>query len=200
MNGIDKARTHWFLRNVLPHESDLRRWLVKNPVLGIDPDDIIQEAYTILAELPSVEGIHHPRAYLFQVARSLIVRHIRRARIVSITAIDNLESLDRADDSATPEQLAIDRDELRRLAAAIAAMPTKTQEAFILRRVKGLSQRQIASEMEISENTVEKHISRGTRFLIKWFGDGGSARSHASRDVELEIASSDGRARNESRH
>jgi len=200
MNGIDRARTHWFLRNILPHEPALRRWLARSPVPGVDPDDVIQEAYTVLAELPSIEGILHPRAYLFQVARSLVVRHIRRARIVSITAIDNLESLDRADDGATPEQQAIDRDELRRLAVAIAAMPGKTQEAFILRRVRGLSQRQIASEMQISENTVEKHISRGTRFLIKWFGDGGSARSHASRDVELEIASSDGRARNESRH
>ena len=200
MNGIDRARTHWFLRNILPHEPALRRWLARSPVPGVDPDDVIQEAYTVLAELPSIEGILHPRAYLFQVARSLVVRHIRRARIVSITAIDNLESLDRADDGATPEQQAIDRDELRRLAVAIAAMPGKTQEAFILRRVRGLSQRQIASEMQISENTVEKHISRGTRFLIKWFGDGGSARSHASRDVELEIASSDGRTRNESRH
>ena len=200
MNGIDRARTHWFLRNILPHEPALRRWLTRSPVPGVDPDDVIQEAYTVLAELPSIEGILHPRAYLFQVARSLVVRHIRRARIVSITAIDNLESLDRADDGATPEQQAIDRDELRRLAVAIAAMPGKTQEAFILRRVRGLSQRQIASEMQISENTVEKHISRGTRFLIKWFGDGGSARSHASRDVELEIASSDGRTRNESRH
>jgi len=200
MNGIDRARTHWFLRNILPHEPALRRWLARSPVPGVDPDDVIQEAYTVLAELPSIEGILHPRAYLFQVARSLVVRHIRRARIVSITAIDNLESLDRADDGATPEQQAIDRDELRRLAVAIAAMPGKTQEAFILRRVRGLSQRQIASEMQISENTVEKHISRGTRFLIKWFGDGGNARSHASRDVELEIASSDGRTRNESRH
>lgn len=200
MDGIDRERTRWFLRAILPHEPALRRWLARSPTPGIDPDDIIQEAYTILSEMDSVDRIHNPRAYLFQVARSLVVRHIRRAQIVAIHAIDNLERLDHPDDAASPEQHAIDRDELSRLAQAIAAMPGKTREAFILRRVRGLSQREIATEMRISENTVEKHIARGTRFLIEWFGRGGKARSQASRDRDMEIASFDVEAGNQSKH
>jgi RNA polymerase sigma-70 factor (ECF subfamily) len=200
MHGFDRDRTRWFLRHILPHESALRGWLVRRTVVGIDVDDIIQESYAVLAEMDSVDGIRFPRAYLFQVARSLIVRHIRRAQIVSIQAVDDLGRLDHPDDAPSPEQCAIDRDELRRLATAIAAMPLKTREAFILRRVEGFSQREIAAQMRISENTVEKHISRGVRFLIDWFGHGGKARSQASRDMDSEIASSDDRARNKSRH
>ncbi len=200
MNGTERERARWLLRNVLPHEPALRGWLSRRALPGLDPDDIIQESYTILAELESVDAIHYPRAYLFQVARSVITRHVRRTRIVPIHAVDDLERLDHPDDAASPEQQAIDRDELRRLAHAIAAMPLKTRQAFILRRVEGLPQREIAAQMRISENTVETHISRGIRFLIDWFGRGGKTSPQTSRRMEAEIASIDGRARNQSRH
>ncbi|KQZ29333.1 RNA polymerase sigma factor [Caulobacter sp. Root1472] len=200
MSAADRERTRWFLRNVLPHEAALRGWLSRAAPPGIDADDIIQEAYTILAELETVDAIRHPRAYLFQVARSVIMRHVRRARIVPIHTVDDLERLEQAENAASPEQYAIDRDELRQLAHAIAAMPLKTREAFILRRVRDMPQREIAARMQISENTVETHISRGVLFLIDWFGRGGNRRSQTSKTLEAEIASIDGRARNQSRH
>ena len=200
MSAADRERTRWFLRNVLPHEAALRGWLSRAAPPGVDPDDIIQESYTILAELETVDAIRHPRAYLFQVARSVIMRHVRRARIVPIHTVDDLERLEQAENAASPEQYAIDRDELRQLAHAIAAMPLKTREAFILRRVRDMPQREIAARMRISENTVETHISRGVLFLIDWFGRGGNRRSQTSKTLEAEIASIDGRARNQSRH
>lgn len=200
MSGIDRERARWFLRNVLPHEPALRGWLSRRNLPGIDADDVIQEAYTILAELETVDTILYPRAYLFQVVRSVITRHVRRARIVPIHAVDDLERLGYPDDAASPEQHAIDRDELRQLARAIAAMPLKTREAFILRRVEGMPQRQIAAQMRISENTVETHIARGIRFLIDWFGGSGNRGAQTSRKTESEIASINGRAKNQSRH
>jgi len=200
MSAADRERTRWFLRNILPHEAALRGWLSRSAPAGVDPDDVIQESYAILAELETVDAIRHSRAYLFQVARSVIMRHVRRARIVPIHTVDDLERLDQPESAASPEQYAIDRDELRQLARAIAAMPLKTREAFILRRVRDLPQREIAARMRISENTVETHISRGILFLIDWFGRGGNKRSQTSRNMEAEIASIDGRARNQSRH
>jgi len=200
MSAADRERTRWFLRTILPHEPALRGWLSRAAPVGVDPDDVIQESYAILAELETVDAIRHPRAYLFQVARSVIMRHVRRARIVPIHTVDDLERLEQPENAASPEQYAIDRDELRQLAHAIAAMPLKTREAFILRRVRDMPQREIAARMRISENTVETHISRGVLFLIDWFGRGGNRRSQTSRTLEAEIASIDGRTRNQSRH
>jgi RNA polymerase sigma-70 factor (ECF subfamily) len=200
MDGTDRERARWLLRNILPHEPALRSWLARRPVAGIEPDDIIQESYTILAELEQVDTIRHPRAYLFQVARSVVTRHVRRARIVPIHVVDDLDRLDQPDDAASPEQYAIDRDELNHLARAIAAMPLKTREAFILRRVEGLPQRAIAAQMGISENTVETHISRAIRFLIDWFGRGGKTPPQTSRDMEPEKITFDDRTRRQSQH
>ena len=198
MPSDDITRTRWFLRQILPHEPALRRWLSHRRRLGVDVDDIIQEAYAILAERETVDDIQHPSAYLFQVARSLVVRHVRRARVVSIQAVDDLERLNFADETATPEETAIYRDELRQLAKAIAAMPGQTREAFVLRRVHGLSQREIAARMKLSEHTVEKHISRGIRSLIKWFAGDGNSVSQASKGAKQEIIPRNGGTRNKS--
>lgn len=200
MRAIDRERTRWFLRNILPHEQALRSWLARRQPLGLEIDDIIQEAYAILADLETVEDIRFPRAYLFQVVRSVITKHVRRARVVSIRTIDDLADFEHADDAPSPEHVAIDRDQLRRVAEAIGAMPERTQEAFVLRRVDGLAQREIAERMAISENTVEKHISRGLRFLIDWFGHGGNALADTSKATDSEIVSPDDRARIQSVH
>src|SRR3546814_17955527 len=111
--NFDRERTRWFFRSILPHEPALRAWLGRCMVPGIDPDDIIQESYAILAGLDRVDSIQHPRAYLFQIARSQITRHVRRARIVSINAVADLARLPQPNATPPLEQCAIHREELR---------------------------------------------------------------------------------------
>lgn len=200
MYKIDAEKTRWFMTHILPHEDALRGWLTRGPSVGLAVDDVIQEAYAILAALEGVADIRHPRAYLFQVARSVIAHHVRRSRVVSIQAVEDLDSFGVADEGATPEQRTIDRDELRQLAQAIATMPAQTREAFTLRRVHGLPQREIASRMRLSENTVEKHIARGLKFLIDWYGRGGRTGAQASNDKNREVGGRHGPARNSRRH
>lgn len=199
MFNFSDERTRWFMNHVLPHEPRLRAWLQGRRSAVFDVDDVIQETYTILAARETVEDIRNPRAYLFQVAHSIVVHHVRRARIVSIRAADDLEGFDPADQAASPEQTAIDRDELQRLAEAIAAMPGRMREAFILRRVHDLPQQEVARRMKLSESTVEKHIGRSFKFLIQRFGDSGRPGSRASRTVKAETAVFD-RAKNQRGH
>ena len=58
---------------------------------GLEVDDVIQETYSLVAARERFDDIQHPKAYLFQTARSLVVRHVRRARIVSFQALEEME-------------------------------------------------------------------------------------------------------------
>lgn len=186
------------MHHILPHEAALRGWLCRRRApAAFDVDDIVQESYALLAERERVDDILNPRAYLFQVAHSLVVRSIRRARIVPILAVEDLALADYADESATPEQSVIAHEDLRRLAEVIASMPGQTREAFVLRRVRGLSQREIAARMGISENTVEKHIVRGLRWLGHWFATGGKLPAKSPNQLKREQRRAGARARNQ---
>ena len=200
MTENDADATRWFLQRILPHEPALRAWLARKHRGACETDDIIQETYTVLASLQNREQIRFPKAYLFRVAHSVLVRQIRQSRVVSIRAAWDLEDFDIPDEGPSPEETTLHRDELAQIAVAIASMPIQTRTAFVLRRVHGFSQREIARQMRLSESTVEKHIARGIRFLIDWTAHGGSPALQTSNRKDGRTSDSHERARNKPGH
>lgn len=166
MIAISDERARWLAEHVLPCEPGLRAWLSRRRVISLDVDDIVQEAYALIAELPSVAHICNPRTYLYTVARSVVLQHVRRMRIVSIEAMAEVDQLGLYSEQPTPEDALSDFQELKLIGQLIAALPRKCREAFVLRKVQGLSQRDVALRMNISENTVEKHIGKALRALM----------------------------------
>ncbi|MGN6124404.1 MAG: RNA polymerase sigma factor [Sphingomonas oligoaromativorans] len=194
-------RAQWLADCILPHERALRDWLARSAFLSGDRiDDLVQETYAVLAQRADVASIRNPRSYAFQVAKSILLQDLRRSRVVAIGSVTDLEMLDQPADMPSPEQQAIGRDELARVATAIAAMPRQTRRAFQLRRVEGLSQRDVAAALGLSESTVEKHIVRGIKLLMQQFGRGGKASSDASISSDEGRAFAEDRARNRAEH
>jgi RNA polymerase sigma-70 factor (ECF subfamily) len=165
MTAISEGRARWLAECVLPHEPRLRSWLARHRVVDLDVDDIVQEAYAVLAELQNVDHIRNPRNYLYSVAHSILLQHVRRQRIVSIEAMADLEHLGLYSDEPTPDEALSDFQELREIAQLLAGLPRRCREAFTLRKIEGLSQREIAGRMHIAESTVEKHISKALNLL-----------------------------------
>jgi RNA polymerase sigma factor (sigma-70 family) len=186
-------RAVWLAREVFPHEPALRGWLRHNRIIESDIDDVVQETYAILAGRESVQEIRNAKAYAFQVARSVILMNMRRSRIVSIRQIADVDLLGAISDVPSLECQVADRDELSRIAQAIAQLPSRVRETFILRRIEDLSQREIAKRLGISENTVEKNMGKAIRILMDLFGRGGNALSRASngRNARLAISKPD---------
>jgi len=173
-------RSLWLSRHVLKHEPALRAWLGRRRIAGLEVDDIVQETYARLIALDSVAGIGNVKNYMFQTAYSVLVSHVRRSKIVAFETVADLEQLGATRD-CSPEEQVIDRDELNRLARAIATLPGKVRDVFVLRRVNGLSQRDVARELGLSESTVEKHMSRSLYLLMNLISNSGNDPSRASR-------------------
>jgi RNA polymerase sigma-70 factor (ECF subfamily) len=83
-------------------------------------------------------------------------------------------------DRPSPEDETISRNELRRVQAMIAALPARQGEAFSLFKIHGLSQREVALRMGLSESTVEKHLAKAVCALMAAMGHGGNAPEQAS--------------------
>jgi RNA polymerase sigma factor (sigma-70 family) len=155
----------WFIREVLPLEAALMQFLRRNWRNGSDVADLRQEVYVRVYEAARRQIPGSARPFVFTTARNLLINLVRRERIVPIEAIGELDTLRVASDEAGPDRTVMAREELRRLQSALDQLPPRCREAIVLRQVEGLSQREIASRMDISEKTVERHLSIGVRAL-----------------------------------
>jgi RNA polymerase sigma factor (sigma-70 family) len=152
---------------VLPHEAAVRAWLRRWTPRDQDIDDVMQEAYCRLAALADTGHISSGRAYLFQTTRNIVLEQLRHSKIARIDQVTDMASLGIADEAPQPERVAAGARELQRVAKLIEQLPRKCREVFILRRIHGVSQREIALTLGISENIVEKQAIRGLKLILK---------------------------------
>jgi RNA polymerase sigma factor, sigma-70 family len=163
-------RAEWIEENLLPYEPRIRAWLARHRARDLDVDDIVQEMYAKIGALEDVSNIREPLRYAISVARSIIINHARRPQIVSITPTGDLDALGVQSSSANPEEEAVIREEVRAVADALAELPERTRRVLWLRRVEGLTERETARRMSISDRTVERHLARAILHLMQKFG------------------------------
>ena len=180
MSSSSDERALWLGRHVLPHEPHLRAWLRRRSLGGLEIEDVIQETYTRLVAAESIAHVHDAKSYTFQIASSVVIDHLRRMKVVPISSVPDLDYLEVVSDEPSPERQVIDRDELGRLAHMIAGLPGKVRDVFTLRRVHGLSQREVAERLGLSESTVEKHMARGFLIMLELARHGGNQTPHPS--------------------
>ena len=129
-------------------------------------DDILQDTYVRLCQVKDPSHIREPRSFLYKTARNLAYDHLKRAdvRLIddAIEAIDQLDSqLDEFEDETLRKTAS--QQEFAHFCDAVRLLPPQCRRAFVLKKVYGHTQKAIASELGISEKTVEKHIAEGVK-------------------------------------
>lgn len=164
---IDESK--WFAEEVLPHEPALRGWLRTHFATLPDPEDIAQEAVARLIRARAGGTVVCPRAFLFQTARNLALNALRHRRHTHPQALMEIDASG-VSDSATgvPESVALAED-TQLLIRAIQSLPDRCRQIFTLRKIYGLSQKEIARKFGISENTVEVQGAIGVRKCAEYF-------------------------------
>ncbi len=138
----------------------LRRFLLRLLGNPADAADAHQETYLRMLAALSRTQIDQPSAFLFQIANNVALRMRNRQRFEStlFQTMSEADLGDTVDSYALPERQVIARQELRRLAAAVDALPPRCREVFLLVRIDGLPNGEAAARLGISRNMVEKHL------------------------------------------
>ncbi len=157
----------WVLREVMPHEPGIRAWLRQRGQSAEDIDDLIQEGYAKLAGVTAFAQIAQPGGYFFQIVRNLMIDSIRHARVVRIDTVGHLVDQGGGSDDVTPERIALVRDELSSVMRCLETLPDRCRAIFKLRKIDGLSQREIAAKMGVSESIVENDAAKGLTLLMR---------------------------------
>lgn len=170
----------WFVREVLPLEAALMQFLQHNWRNKSDIPDLRQEIYVQVYDAALKQIPDRAKAFVFKTARNLLINRVRQLQIIPIEAVVDVTALDTATDAPGPEQTALVRDELRRLQMALDHLPPRCREAVVLGRVQGLSGREVAARMGISEQAVSVYLINGIRALVNEVYGGSSDRKVTS--------------------
>jgi len=162
---MDPEIIEWMTTNFVPFEAQMRQMLRRVCASSAEIDDVIQECYYKVLVLDSVEHIRQPRAFLVQMAKNIVTDRFRRESIVSIEAMANLEELEVEDYGPTPERIALARSELRWVFGLIGNLPDRCKQVFRARRIYGLSQRETAQTLGITEGIVEQETIKGMELM-----------------------------------
>lgn len=155
----------WFVREVLPLEASLMQFLNRNWRDSSEVEDFCQDVYVKVYEAARNEPPTSVRPFVFAIARNLLINKVKRAQIVPIETASDLDALNIALDEPGAERSAIARDELRLVQSALDYLPRRCREAVTLRKIEGLSMREIATRMGISLKTVDAHLVEGSALL-----------------------------------
>ena len=164
---MDEPLNSWFKREILAHEASLVRYLMRASPNRQDVHDLRQDTYIRVFEAAAKSRPKAPKAFLFATARNLMVDHFRRRRILSIDSVGDPEALNVLVDEISSEQRASAHEELGRLSEAIELLPRKCREAFWMRRVDDLPQKEVALKLGVAQKTIEKHVKNGTNLLAR---------------------------------
>lgn len=171
-HGIDVMASDvnaWFVREVLPLETSLLKFLRRGWRNESDIKDICQDVYIEIYEAARAEIPKAARAFTFSVARNVLIGRIRHAQIVPIDAVADPEELGIALDEPGPDRTAMGRQELRRLQLALERLSPRLREALVMRKIDGLTRPEIAARMGIAERTVSQHLASGVVALAALF-------------------------------
>lgn len=140
------------------HAGWLHEWLRKQTRCSYRAADLTHDTFCRLLERPQLAALQAPRSYLATVARRLLIDDIR-SREVERAVLEACALASPGVNTVTPERI---EEAIQLLAAVVTlvdALPAQTRTAFLLRRLHGLEQKEIAARLGVSLNTVKRHIA-----------------------------------------
>ena len=129
-------------------------------------EDIVQETYVRICQIEHKENISSPKSFMFTIARNLALDHQKQANVKHVDHVEDIELIDQLlSDNCRDEVFdqALSDSEFGMFCEAVRQLPVQCRKVFVLKKVYGYSQREIAVKLRISESTVEKHIATGLK-------------------------------------
>ena len=156
-------QSRWFAEEVLPHEQPLRSYLRQSLPTLSDVDDLVQDCFARMMRARTTGTVRSPKPLLFAIARNAVRDFIHRkcrAELIPITENEEFAVLEEGSDVV---ESVCRNQEIALLTEAIHALPERCREVLLLRKIKGLSQKEIAELLGIAVHTVEALAAKGTR-------------------------------------
>ncbi|WP_205203694.1 RNA polymerase sigma factor [Azonexus hydrophilus] len=135
--------------------------------------DLTQDTFLkAWSALPDWQPAARFSTWLFQIGRNAAFDVLRRQQRIDFVSYDAGNPADEPGDSApSPEQQYADRQRLRLLERALAALPAEQREILLLRELEDMSYAELAVTLGINEGTVKSRLARARAAALLHYRD-----------------------------
>ena len=145
----------------LENHAFLERFLARFFSNQQDIEDVAQEAYLRAYVAEQQKEIEQPKAYLFRIARNLALTQLTKKSKKITEYLEESGASVVIECGAAADSEVEAQESLGLYCEAVAALPEKCRQVFLLRKVHGLAHKEIAERMSLSVSSVEKYLLRG---------------------------------------
>lgn len=155
-------KTHSFRELFLRHKRELLDYLTRK-VGPDDASDLLQETFVRALRHESFDAVVDRPAFLQRIAINLSLDFARRRRSQTsyLQYVDYF--IDAPSTDATPEEALEHSRRSLRLAAAIAALPPRCREVFVMGVFEEIPMSEVARRLGISDRMARKHMANALR-------------------------------------
>jgi RNA polymerase sigma factor (sigma-70 family) len=141
------------------HHGWLHAWLRKKLGCSHHAADVAHDTFVrIMVSRDALPGMREPRAYLTTTAQHLMANQYRRQRMEQAYLAECLALADAAQGAPSSEEILMAVQALEQIAQALQNVSTKAREAFMLHYLEGLTQSDVARELNVSTRMVQKYL------------------------------------------
>ena len=126
-----------------------------------DIEDIVQETFVKSFEAELKQEIKYERTYMLKTARNLALNHVARASEKFNDSLEDLAGPPPHLMSRNLEKQVESKERFLNFCRATDTLSVEVKRVFLLKKVYGLSQKEIAEYLGLSQSTVEKHVAKG---------------------------------------
>lgn len=155
--GTKNAISAAFIAN----ESAIKRFLTRFFGWAQDIEEMTQETFLKAFQAAKSREISEPKAFLFGVARNVARKRLQKNSQALLEFVEDLCGDGEIEDSHSLEDEIDSRQRLLIFAEAVSTLPSQCQRVFVMKKVYGLSHKEISRQLGISVSTVEKHVANG---------------------------------------
>lgn len=134
----------------------------------IDPEEIVQEVFVkVWLKKEAINPGKDFQSYLFSIAKNLVLDHLKSAVNRKLYFVEEHFQQDILAEDGLDTVMPENAEE--KLLSLIEQIPDRRREIFRMSRFEGMSYKQIAERLGITENTVDSQIRNALAFLRKEF-------------------------------
>lgn len=150
------------------YRNKVKGFAVKLVPAQIDPEEVVQEVFVKLwLKKDTINPEKDFQSYLFSIAKHLVLDYLKSAVNRKLYFVGEHLQQDLLVEDGFETPLTEDMEE--KLQKLIDEIPERRRAIFRMSRFEGLSYKQIAERLNISENTVDSQIRNALAFLRKEF-------------------------------